>query len=183
MIKKFKDFINENALYASSDFISLINVLSKTSPVAYALYKLFRKDVDNLTVNYLSLDKSKVDEIEFSQNSKINSFFNSKGDIYQRTNRHCLHLTVEPIKYFEIPEGAILGITTIGKFYELVSKNGSMSLFRDLDDENKYYVCDGSECFIKENKDYVFLDKFYTKYRSNIKVGRAVRAILKSANE
>lgn len=191
MIGKFNDFkydfILENLLLESqiqfSDrFVQLVNQLKRNKIAKDILSIIKDKKDEDYTQNYIDLGKEK-DELTFTPERKVKEFFGKEAITKFKVTKGDRYLVNKPINqnifdklgysYKEDTEAYSPPVGTIGTIKaECISAKGTQYV---------WFVSENGETVLNKQAIVPYDErqvKIWSRYRSNIKIGRLVRAIL-----
>jgi hypothetical protein len=194
-IFKYNDFLTENVLIElimeskviySKKFINLLNRM-RTNKIATDLLNIYSKD-HNVQHNYIDITDEK-DSVTFTPDRKVKELLEGKPEVYKvGTRRQLTHndsndklfeaLGYDKTKEYWTPNDGQRGLVKS----EVVSPTSGkvFVLFEELtDEEEKRYAVLNKDCLTLADFDD---SKVWQTSRNPIKIGRLVRALLRSVS-
>jgi len=195
MINNFYDFktkllieslILESKIEFSDNFMSLVSTI-KNNRISKEILNLKRNGVDaDFTQNFIDVGTAK-DEVTFTPERRVKEYFGKDSVIKYRVTRDGRYLTHGPGNMYlykalgyEIPKSDPYdpAVGTIGIIKAEAKSNRSENIYAwFISDDGRQTVINKSSLVPHDER----LQSIYSKYRTNIKIGRLVRSILTSS--
>ncbi len=196
-ILRYNDYLSEKVVYEmileskiiySKKFINLLSKM-KSNKLASTLLSLYSKEIDGLSQNYIDITDEK-DSVSFTPDRKAQELMKDKPETWEVTNSgRYLTSSDRNNKIFEslgydkekygcwAPDNGTIGII-LSEVVSRVSSNIYVMFQEFVNDNPRIGVINKAAIEPSDSED----PKIWTTSRNPIKIGRLVRAILRSAN-